>query len=114
MRRAWACGLLWLVCGCGPSLGTAQRAYHRGDYGEAQRTLTKLAPKAAQQSERERARYDLYAGLTALATGDRGRAQAHLRNAEAQQRRHPDTLGADDANRLQVAVNSLAALGAAP
>lgn len=99
-----------LLCaaGCGGALSGAKSDFRAGEYGRAREQLEALEPASKRWSERERAEYALYRGLTHHALGDRARAELWLAEAKRIEDVHPHTLSTDDRTRLSLALDALA------
>jgi hypothetical protein len=111
-REIVALGLL--VVGCGGALADGRAEFNKGRYAEAKRTFLRAEAESHAWSEKKRAEYALYRGLTHGALGDRAAASAWLRQAKAIEDTRPGTLGDDDRARLSLGLDSVASEVAPP
>ncbi len=114
---AIALAVALLPCACASPLAQGEAQFKEGRYPDAEETFASLEARAAtwsatssgtssatSTSGRDRAEYLLYRGLTYGAVGDRDRARAWLRQAQALEDAHPGLLLPDDARRMNVAL----------
>jgi tetratricopeptide (TPR) repeat protein len=107
---AIALAVALLSCACASPLAQGEAQFKEGRYPDAEETFASLEARAgtssvtSRWSGRDRAEYLLYRGLTYGAVGDRDRAHAWLRQAQALEDAHPGLLLPDDARRMSVAL----------
>jgi hypothetical protein len=102
------------LAACGSALSEAKSDFKKGHYAQAKETLVRAEPESKTWSDRKRAEYALYRGLTHNALGDRGAAGLWLREAKALEDAHPGTLGEDDQVRLRLGLEAVQPESAAP
>ncbi len=104
MRRTLVALAVMLV-GCGGSaLPQSRELFDAGRYPEAKARLEKVDSEQYRNFDpHTRTTYALYRGLVFGALGDRANARAWLGLAKQMEERHPRTLSADDAVRLNLA-----------
>ncbi len=91
---------------CGGPLNEAKADFNKGHYARAKEELVRAEGESREWSDRQRAEYALYRGLTHGALGDRAAAALWLREAKAVEDTHPGTLDADDMARLNLGLES--------
>jgi hypothetical protein len=90
-------------------MARVESQFAEGRYPEAKQALLSLEAESRTWTDGKRAEYALYRGLTHAALGDREQAGVWLREAKAIEDTHAGSLSRDDSQRLQVAVDGLAA-----
>ncbi len=105
MRRLGIVFALLLVA-CGGPLADAKTDFKKGHYAEAKSALLRAEAESRAWTDKQRAEYALYRGLTHGALGDRAAAALWLREAKAIEDTHPGTLAPDDMARLNLAFES--------
>jgi len=100
------------LAACGPSLGSARSAYHKGDYPAAKEALLAIETEEVKKGGCARAEYELYRGLTHLGLGDKSAARTWLGWAKG----HSETIfrenlhscfGREDISRMDLALETL-------
>src|SRR5277367_2018906 len=98
MHRVGVVVALVLV-GCGGPLAEAKSDFNKGHYAKAKDELVHAEAESRAWTDKQRAEYALYRGLTHGALGDRAAAALWLREAKAVEDTHPGTLSPDDLAR---------------
>jgi len=111
VRRHAPLLLLGLLAALGPAcagpLTSPLEAFHDGRLPAAASAFRRLEPRLGDLSERDRARYALYRGLTHLGLGDARAADHWLTVAKRLERDHPDRFDAAERGELYAAWRSL-------
>ena len=103
--------LLALVASaCAGPLAAPLEAFHDGRLPAASSAFRRLEPRFSELSERERARYALYRGLTHLGLGDAREADRWLTFAKRLERDDPRRFDAAERGELYAAWRSLGRL----
>ena len=92
---------------CAPPLATPLEAFHDGRLPAAANAFRRLEPRLSELSERERARYALYRGLTHLGLGDARAADHWLTVAKHLDRDDPRAFDPAERGELYAAWRSL-------
>ncbi len=101
-------GILALISpACASPLASPLEAFHDGRLPAAARDFRRLEPRLSDLSERERARYALYRGLTHLGLGDAREADRWLTFAKRLDRDDPHAFDAAERGELYAAWRSL-------
>jgi len=98
--------LAFALVACGGPLADAKADFDKGHFAAAKQALLRDEVESRTWSDRERAEYALYRGLTHGALGDRAAAALWLREAKALEDTRPGTLTAGDLTRLERALES--------
>ena len=112
MRRcrasiAFAALFVLALSACGGALTDGKAQFYKGRYAEAKRTFVIAEPESRTWTDRKRAEYALYRGLTHGALGDRPQASVWLREAKAIEDAHPGALSSEDAERLKLGLEQV-------
>lgn len=103
---AWLVFAAFLLEGCTSRLGSAVDAFEAGRLPDAAAEFRALEPELGKLGERDRARYALFFGLTALALGDLDRAERWLLPLKAAVERNPQGLSDSERGALFAALRS--------
>jgi hypothetical protein len=99
--------MLCAAGGCAGPLAASEAEFRRGDYPAAKDDLAAAEVRARAWAAPERAEYALYRGLTLAALGDVLHGLGWLEQARAAEERRPGLLSAEDARRLETALDAL-------
>jgi hypothetical protein len=92
---------------CAGPLASPLEAFNDGRLPAAASAFRRLEPRFSDLSEKERARYALYRGLTHLGLGDARQADRWLTFAKRLERDHPGTFDPAERGELYAAWRSL-------
>jgi hypothetical protein len=92
---------------CASPLAPPLEAFHDGRLPAAANAFRRLEPRLDELSEKDRARYSLYRGLTHLGLGDARAADHWLSAAKRLERDHPHCFDAGERGELYAAWRSL-------
>jgi hypothetical protein len=100
--------LAWMLVamGCGGALAEGEAEFKTGRYPDAKATFAMLEPEVHRWDDSKRAEYALYRGLTLGALGDQAPAALWLREAKTIEAARPGALSAEDARRLDIALEN--------